>query len=205
MGACLWLIVPTTISRSDWRGEKRGSAAPKRSVSYGVELTAMNSMAQHAVTKGYGNSENLRAQPISSSFLVEMYSNAPVGSLRIGITLSSIALVRHAFEQPRPVYIEQDDDQQESEQEEREQHEARHRLCTERPDEQEHRFQIEQDEDDGHAVVLGRHRLDVQPVDRRRAALEGLELDRVGRGLRAEQRVEQQREADEAEDRQHVQ
>jgi hypothetical protein len=50
--ACLWLTVPTTISRSDWRGVKRGSAAPKRSVSYSVELTAMNSMPQQAVTKG---------------------------------------------------------------------------------------------------------------------------------------------------------
>ena len=46
------MTVPTTIRRSDWRGEKRGSAAPKRSVSYGVELTDMNSMAQQAVTNG---------------------------------------------------------------------------------------------------------------------------------------------------------
>ena len=73
-GACLWLMVPTTMSRSDWRGEKRGSAAPKRSVSYSVELTAMNSMPQHAVTNGYGKSENLRAQPTSSSFLLVKYS-----------------------------------------------------------------------------------------------------------------------------------
>src|SRR6185369_6175740 len=76
IGACLWVTVPTTISRSAWRGEKRGSAAPKRSVSYGEALTAMNSIAQHAVTNGYGKSENLRAQPISSSLRVVRYSNA---------------------------------------------------------------------------------------------------------------------------------
>jgi hypothetical protein len=33
IGACLCVTVPTTISRSAWRGEKRGKAAPKRSVS----------------------------------------------------------------------------------------------------------------------------------------------------------------------------
>ena len=48
----------------------------------------MNSIAQHAVTNGYGNSENLRAQPTSSSFFVVRYSNAggsaPVAG-RIGI------------------------------------------------------------------------------------------------------------------------
>src|SRR5678815_2963537 len=74
IGAVLWLTVPTTIKRSDCRGVKRGSAAPKRSVSYNVELTDMNSMPQQAVTKGYGNKLNLRIQPTSSSFLVVMYS-----------------------------------------------------------------------------------------------------------------------------------
>ena len=88
MGACLCVTVPTTISRSDCRGEKRGSAAPKRSVSYGVELTDMNSIAQQAVTNGYGNSENLRAQPQSSSFFVVRYSKAallppPAGAIGI--------------------------------------------------------------------------------------------------------------------------
>jgi hypothetical protein len=31
-GAWRWLIVPTTQSRSDWRGEKRGASAPKRHI-----------------------------------------------------------------------------------------------------------------------------------------------------------------------------
>ena len=30
IGACRWVIVPTTIIRSDWRGENRGSAQPNQ-------------------------------------------------------------------------------------------------------------------------------------------------------------------------------
>ena len=56
------MIVPTTISRSAWRGEKRGNSAPKRAMSYLGAATDMNSMPQHAVTNGYWKSENLRAQ-----------------------------------------------------------------------------------------------------------------------------------------------
>src|SRR5664279_6296109 len=37
----------------------------------------MNSIAQHAVTNGYGKSENLRAQPIISSLRVTRNSKAP--------------------------------------------------------------------------------------------------------------------------------
>ena len=44
---------------------------------------------------------------------------------------------------------------------EREQHEAGQRLRAERPDEQEHRLEVEQDEDDRDRVVLDRDRLDV--------------------------------------------
>src|SRR5437763_14083755 len=56
-----------TISRSAWRGEKRGNSAPKRSMSYGDMESDMYSMAQHAVAKGYGKIEYLRAQPIALS------------------------------------------------------------------------------------------------------------------------------------------
>ena len=168
MGACLCDTVPTTISRSDWRGEKRGSAAPKRSVSYGLELTDMNSIAQQAVTNGYGNSENFRAQPHSSSFLVVRYSNAAlldelaarVGKIGIGARATLMlpphplggpperdasafgAAVRrsfgHPFQQPRPVDVEQDQHEQRHEDDEGDQHRSGHRLRAERPDEQEH-------------------------------------------------------------------
>src|SRR5512142_1158329 len=63
MGACLQLTVPTTMSRSACRGEKRGSAAPKRSRSYRAADTAMYSIPQQAVTNGYWKMEYLRAQP----------------------------------------------------------------------------------------------------------------------------------------------
>src|SRR5258708_12784311 len=56
-----------TINKSAWRGVKRGSRAPKRSMSYGDIESAMYSIAQHAVANGYGKIENLRAQPIALS------------------------------------------------------------------------------------------------------------------------------------------
>ena len=61
-GPCRSVIVPTMISRSAWRGEKRGNSAPKRAMSYLGAATDMNSMPQQAVTNGYWNSENFRAQ-----------------------------------------------------------------------------------------------------------------------------------------------
>ena len=61
------MIVPTTISRSLWRGENRGNSAPKRARSYFGPATDMNSMPQHAVTNGYVNSENLRPQLLPRS------------------------------------------------------------------------------------------------------------------------------------------
>src|SRR5277367_3181620 len=56
-----------TISRSAWRGVKRGSNAPNRSMSYGDIESDMYSIAQHAVANGYGKIENLRAHPIALS------------------------------------------------------------------------------------------------------------------------------------------
>src|SRR5512139_1091244 len=135
----------------------------------------MNSIAQQAVTKGYGNSENLRAQPMNSSFLVVMYSSAGlrVEDGTIGIVRSGpgMALLGDRLEQPRAVDVEHDQHQQHHEDRERGQHERGHRLRPERPDEQEHRLEVEQDEDDRDRVVLDRYRLDVEPVDRGGAAL----------------------------------
>ena len=45
----------------------------------------MNSIAQQAVTNGYGNSENFRAQPTNSSFLVVRYSSGAALRRRGGI------------------------------------------------------------------------------------------------------------------------
>src|SRR5205809_7640549 len=61
------VIVPTMISRSAWRGEKRGNSAPKRAMSYLGAAVDMYSMPQQAVTNGYENSENFCAQRRASS------------------------------------------------------------------------------------------------------------------------------------------
>ncbi len=55
-------MVPATISRSDCRGEKRTSSAPKRLMSLYDETVLMNSMAQQAVPNGSGQSEYFRPQ-----------------------------------------------------------------------------------------------------------------------------------------------
>src|SRR4051812_39274325 len=68
-------MVPTMISRSAWRGEKRGNSAPKRAMSYLLAAVAMNSIPQQAVTKGYWNSDHLRAQLTASASLPVMASN----------------------------------------------------------------------------------------------------------------------------------
>src|SRR5690349_18440935 len=56
-------MVPTIMSRSAWRGVKRGNSAPKRARSYRPHITLMYSIPQQAVTKGYWKSEFARAQP----------------------------------------------------------------------------------------------------------------------------------------------
>jgi len=58
----LWTIVPTTHSTSLWRGDQRGISAPKRARSKCAHMVDMNSIAQHAVTNGYWNTDQRRAQ-----------------------------------------------------------------------------------------------------------------------------------------------
>src|ERR1043165_2767473 len=80
-GPCRSVIVPTMISRSAWRGEKRGNSAPKRAMSYLGAATDMNSMPQQAVTNGYWKSENFRAQFAAASTLVVAKSRNPMAYL----------------------------------------------------------------------------------------------------------------------------
>src|SRR6187431_2428080 len=75
------VIVPTMISRSACRGEKRGNSAPKRAMSYLGAATDMNSMPQQAVTNGYWNNENFRAQFAAASILVVAKSRNPMALL----------------------------------------------------------------------------------------------------------------------------
>src|SRR4051812_25327711 len=60
-------MVPTMISRSACRGEKRGNSAPKRAMSYFGAAVDMYSMPQQAVTNGYENSENFCAHLSAAS------------------------------------------------------------------------------------------------------------------------------------------
>src|SRR5271163_752396 len=103
-GAWRWLMVPTTQSRSDWRGEKRGASAPKRAMSNRGLATLMNSMAQQAVTNGYWKSEYLRAQLRSGpSFVVAKPDSVPSrATVRVAVTSSALpfqgALAPHVDE-----------------------------------------------------------------------------------------------------------
>src|SRR4249920_1943887 len=74
------VMVPTMISRSAWRGEKRGNSAPKRAMSYFGAATDMYSMPQHAVTNGYENSDHLRAQ-LTTSASFPVTKSAPMKRL----------------------------------------------------------------------------------------------------------------------------
>src|SRR5690242_1919133 len=59
-GASLKGSRPAQISTSDWRGENAWRSMPKRARSNRLAAVAMNSMAQHAVPKGMGQSELAR-------------------------------------------------------------------------------------------------------------------------------------------------
>ena len=65
-------MVPATMSKSACLGEKRTTSAPKREVSYLLLATLINSMAQHAVPKTYGNNEDSLAQDRALSSVVVM-------------------------------------------------------------------------------------------------------------------------------------
>jgi len=61
-GAWRWLIVPTITRDPTGAAKKRGASAPKRATSKRGLATAMNSIAQQAVMKGYWKSEYFLAQ-----------------------------------------------------------------------------------------------------------------------------------------------
>src|SRR5215218_3545578 len=58
---------PAQISTSAWRGEKLIRSIPKRARSNRLAAVAMNSIAQHAVPNGMGQSEFDRAQLVRKS------------------------------------------------------------------------------------------------------------------------------------------
>src|SRR4026207_723843 len=72
IGASLKGSLPAQISTSACRGEKLIRSTPKREMSNRLAAGAMNSMAQHAVPNGIGQSELERAQLARKSSLVVM-------------------------------------------------------------------------------------------------------------------------------------
>jgi hypothetical protein len=60
-------MVPITSNISACRGEKLGRSAPKRAKSYVEPIVAINSIPQHDVAKGRGQSEFALANPIALS------------------------------------------------------------------------------------------------------------------------------------------
>src|SRR5512146_1308159 len=74
-GASLNGTRPAQIRTSAWRGEKLMRSMPKRARSNLLAAVAMNSIAQHAVPKGIGQSEFARPQLTRrSSFVVTQLS-----------------------------------------------------------------------------------------------------------------------------------
>src|SRR5215467_11681642 len=66
-GASLNGTRPAQIKRSACRGEKACRSMPNRARSYLLAAVAMNSIAQHAVPNGIGQSEFLRPQLMNAS------------------------------------------------------------------------------------------------------------------------------------------
>src|SRR5687768_248211 len=79
-GASLKGTRPAQMSTSAWRGEKLMRSMPKRARSYLLAAVAMNSIAQHAVPKGMGQSEFARDQFTSASSFVVTQFSPPVAS-----------------------------------------------------------------------------------------------------------------------------
>src|ERR671919_2359324 len=79
-GASLKGTRPAQMRTSAWRGEKLIRSMPKRARSNLLAAVAMNSIAQHAVPNGIGQSELARDQLTSASSLVVTQFSPPVGS-----------------------------------------------------------------------------------------------------------------------------
>ena len=79
-GASLSGTRPAQMRTSAWRGEKLSRSMPKRARSKRLAAVAMNSMAQHAVPKGIGQSEPARAQLTSRSRRVVSHPSSAPGA-----------------------------------------------------------------------------------------------------------------------------
>src|SRR5579872_5614889 len=197
------VIVPTMISRSAWRGEKRGNSAPKRAMSYFGAATDMYSIPQQAVTNGYENSENLRAQ-LTTSASLPVTKSTPIRLLPPDGALAPD--VGEGDDQDR----HEDEDLGEAEERDpRAAHavlegaQAGQRLVAQRPRVEERRLDVEHQEDDRHLVELDLG-AGAGAADDLRAALVRVVLGAARPGGPEELRGgrQEQREDDPAEDHQ---
>src|ERR671917_137198 len=79
-GASLNGTRPAQMKTSAWRGEKLMRSIPKRARSKRLAAEAMNSIAQHAVPNGIGQSELARAQLTRKSRRVVTHPSCDCGS-----------------------------------------------------------------------------------------------------------------------------
>src|SRR3990172_3895842 len=181
MGACLQLTVPTTRSISACRGEKRGTSAPNRAMSYRADETLMYSMPQQAVTNGYCQREFFRAHP--RPFETIRWKNPVASSRRVAIpgTTSSSDAISVGLHLERALLpdVGEADHQRECEEGHRDvtgPPEVSEQDC---PRVDEDRLDIEHDEEQGDHVELHAEAL-AGATDGVRPALERRRLHRAG-------------------------
>lgn len=73
-GAILFVKVPATIMRSDWRGEAR-NIIPNRSISYLLTAACIISTAQQASPNVKGHNDPALAQPIKDKTFEDSHSS----------------------------------------------------------------------------------------------------------------------------------
>src|SRR5688572_7899320 len=103
-------MVPATISKSAWRGEKRTTSAPKRAKSYFGPITDINSMPQQAVPNGIGHrafflphARTLSSVVVSAKLDVEseisivLFCEPPAGVDVCGFEPGPVAVIANSY------------------------------------------------------------------------------------------------------------
>src|SRR5438477_8317178 len=180
-GASLKGSRPAQISTSAWRGENAWRSIPKRAKSKRLAAVAMNSMAQQAVPNGIGHSELARAQLTNSSNFVTSQFGLPLISFETRFTtprlsstsLGLIPLQGTSFPDVEVAHAQDEqEDQHLDQQEPHAQRPARPAEVDRAPGDQEHRLDVEHDEQHRHEVELHGEAL-VGGAERRHAAFVG--------------------------------
>src|SRR6266699_295095 len=198
---------PAQISTSAWRGEKACRSMPKRAKSNRLAAVAMNSMAQHAVPNGIGQSELARDE-----FTAQSTKSWNLASREFGLCpwTSFVSITRLPAAHPpgsipvhRPALrdVHVPDGQNEHEHQHFDEQESHARPpgsagcapeVNRSPRNKEHRLDVENDEQHGDQVELDRKPL-ARAAERRHAAFVRAVLDGVGLMGREEMREPDQK------------